>query len=322
MRRTGVLHSTLRLFMFLSLGQILFSPGKLSAALEEAHLYISVVSPLDLTPSPGFITLSPTSQEDRFGKLYGGSGSCYLDWDSEINVRLYANLWGVPPGWERYAWWIVNCEVSAPGGTIAPGVTLRQNPVEVLAPGEYYMGTFAVLEVGRTYPRGSWAGSPLLPSGTVDGGWQFEFDITDPSQPVFIDPLVAIGYDYFVDVGPNFSSVLLPSVGDNLYDLWLWDDATSSWMDSSVDLSGGSTYDFAPDGVDKFRILGIESWAGLDPSNATAFVTGLSFVDAGSVSMCQVPISFNTEPIPAPGAIALGAVGAVLIGWLRRRRTL
>jgi hypothetical protein len=319
--RRRALHTTLRLFAFLSLGQVLSSAAKLSAQPEDAHIFVSVVSPLDLTPSPSFITLSLAQQRPYYNR-YSGAGHCYVGWDSDVDLKLYTPLVGVPEGWRHMVSWVDPSSLSAPGGNISLGATVEQRPAAGLPPGEYCVGTLWVREWGRIYPPGSWAGAPLLPAGTVDGGWQFGFDITDTSRPVFIDPLVAIGYDYFVDSGPNVSSVLLPSVGDNLYDLWLWDETASSWMNSGTDLTGGSQYDFASGGVDRFRILGIESWVGLDPANATAFVTGLWFVNAGSVSMRQVPISFDTEAVPAPGAIALGTLGTVLIGWLRRRRTL
>lgn len=43
-------------------------------------------------------------------------------------------------------------------------------------------------------------------------------------------------------------------------------------------------------GVDRFRVLGIESSAGLDPNNVTAFVTGLAFVTDGQFTGTMTPI--------------------------------
>ncbi len=191
-------------------------------------------------------------------------------------------------------------------------------PPTPLPPGEYHAGTLALYDYCRP-PRMA-PDFPLLPGAAVDGGWRFGFSVSDTSTCVFVDPLVAVGYDYFVDSGPNFASVLLPSVGDNLYDLWLWNEVANSWTDSSVDLTGGSRYDFASEGVNKFRILGIEPSAGLDPGDATAFVTGLWFTNTGSVSMWQVPISLDTT-VPAPGALALLSLGLVGLGFVRRKLT-
>jgi hypothetical protein len=150
----------------------------------------------------------------------------------------------------------------------------------------------------------------------VDEGWQFDFNIGNINNPVFIDPDVAIGYDYFVDFGPYFASVLLPTLGfgDNLYDLWSWNAGLTSWVDSGFDLTGGVPYAFGAGGVDRFRILGIEM-PGLDPLDVTAFVTGLWFTDTGTVSMRQVP-----NVVPLPGAVLLGGIGLSFAGWRLRRK--
>ena len=100
-------------------------------------------------------------------------------------------------------------------------------------------------------------------------------------QAIFIEPLVAIGYDYQTGLGdPNFMSVTLPTeIGDNLYALWLWDGEKYVF---SKDLTGGVAHLFDGLGVDRFRLLGIELAAILDPLNSMAFITGLTFLSDGS----------------------------------------
>jgi len=134
-------------------------------------------------------------------------------------------------------------------------------------------------------------------------------------QTVFIDPLVAIGYDYQIGAGdPNFASVLLPTgIGDNLFDLWLWNG--TQFVDSLINLTGGTAYTFNSP-VDRFRILGIETSAGLDPSNTTAFITGLTFDGSGQFTGTMTPL---TAQVPEPSAFALFGIGLLWLGLYRRR---
>jgi hypothetical protein len=162
-------------------------------------------------------------------------------------------------------------------------------------------------------------GSPetaLMPVITEEG-WRFFFNVT-PNQLVFIDPEVAIGYDYVVNSGPSFASVLLPDVGDGRYDLLLWDGA--EWADSGDDILAGQQYAFSTP-LTRFRIAGIETEAALDPSDTTAFVTGLTFTDAGQVDMLQIPIT-TTVPVPEPEtyALFLAGLGALAVSARRRHK--
>jgi hypothetical protein len=114
-------------------------------------------------------------------------------------------------------------------------------------------------------------------------------------QTIFIDPPVAIGYDYAIGTGnPNFASVTLATgIGDNSFDLYLFDG--TNWVFKTY-LTGGNTYTFDPGGVDRFRILGIELSAGLDPQNPTAFITGLTFVASGEFTGTMTPLTnFSME---------------------------
>ena len=134
---------------------------------------------------------------------------------------------------------------------------------------------------------------PFMPSDDVDGSWEFEFSISD-DQVVFIDPDVAIGYDYVVESGPEIASVILPTGFDADYELWLM--GTSGW-EFTDNLTAEEEYFFGTDGVTEFRVLGIDTTNMIDPDDALAFVTGLSFVDSGDVVMSQTPITeFVAEP--------------------------
>lgn len=171
--------------------------------------------------------------------------------------------------------------------------------------------TFAVRN--GALPDGATPSNPLLPVVTEDG-WQFTFNIEE-GQRIFIDPEVAVGYDYIVDSGPNIASILLPDVGDGAYELWLWNG--TEWVNTGETLSAGTPFAFAT-GQQRVRILGIEIDAGLDPADTQAFVTGLTFDGTGAVSMRQLPI---TAAVPEPGTWAmLGAGLAILVFAGKRRR--
>lgn len=193
-----------------------------------------------------------------------------------------------------------------PGSQTASVVDLvNTSNVSAAEPG---LWSFAVRNGGLP---GSTRDNPLMPV-TVNGSFQFEFGI-QLNQQMFIDPIVAIGYDYQVSSGPNFASVLLPTgLGDNLFDLYLWNG--TSWVLNISNLQGGELHTFGS-GVSQFRILGIEDSAGVSPTDPRAFVTGLTFDGAGHVIMSMTPV---LSPVPVPAAaLLLGSGLAGLAGLLR-----
>lgn len=166
-------------------------------------------------------------------------------------------------------------------------------------------------------------GAPVvnLPVLQPDGSFLFNMTV-QPGQTYYINPEIAIGYDYAIgNAGdPFFASVDLPDdIGDGLYDIFGFD-GIGGWTLLAANWDGHNVFAFGPGGVDRFRVLGIETSAGLDPANTTAFITGLTFTGAGRFTGTQTPITAEVQ-LPEPSTLALLAVAFGAGVWRRRART-
>ncbi|MGH9553613.1 MAG: PEP-CTERM sorting domain-containing protein, partial [Terriglobales bacterium] len=155
--------------------------------------------------------------------------------------------------------------------------------------------------------------TPILPvSITADGGFAFDVPVVG-DIPIFIDPAVAVGYHYAVGAGnPLFADVTLPTgIGDSMY--------TLSFDGQSFTLAGGVNFDFTKyftGGVEAFDVTGIETSAGLDPRNTSAFPTELTFVASGDFTGTMTPITLT---VPEPTTLVLLSIGLVVFAIPRRR---
>lgn len=121
------------------------------------------------------------------------------------------------------------------------------------------------------------------PNDGFGAPYLFRIEDVGPDSVTFIDPVVAIGYDYATGAGdPNFASVVLPDVGDGVYDV-IFDGTHHTVL-------AGQQFFFPPGGVAAFSVRGIEATAGLDPGNVLAFITGLTFVSHGRFTGTMTPI--------------------------------
>ena len=100
---------------------------------------------------------------------------------------------------------------------------------------------------------GSTVNSPLFPNFIKEDGWQFDFD-AQSGQMVFVDPLIAVGYDYVVNSGPNFQSALFPSVeGDtDGYNVFGFNAQTSTYDIPLGHVNPGEVFSFSAGGGESF----------------------------------------------------------------------
>lgn len=149
---------------------------------------------------------------------------------------------------------------------------------------------------------------------TVVSGGTFHFNVPTVTlgQLLFIDPVVAIGYEYVVGAGnPKFASVILPNIGDGLFEVEFFDGA----MARRETVLQGRLFSFGGTGVSSFRVTGIEASAGLDPNDPAAFVTGLIFADSGSFTGTMTPLTAVSEP----SSLILLSAGLLVIGAAKRK---
>ncbi|WP_108258977.1 hypothetical protein [Mangrovicoccus ximenensis] len=233
------------------------------------------------------------------------------------------------------------CDLNLPlGNTVAEdldgdGVTDETYDVTVSLGTSYQLaaggsGSFVTTTIfgnGEPPVAGDSESNPILPSATSGDevpAFDFVIPVVElvPMETFFIDPDIAVGYTYEV-TGAAFHSVTAPSLvavpdGDGSYVL--------SYGGNDYVLLAGATHVFSAP-VGSFALSGIDVALMLDPSDATAFVTGISLTDfdplAANVTITQTPVTVfvpDMPPVPLPAPVLLLAGGLGGLAGLRRLR--
>ena len=160
----------------------------------------------------------------------------------------------------------------------------------------------------------------------------------------FFDPPVAIGYDYELKPsvpGQNLTFgvtdiMVTTKVGSGVYDLWLYDVLTHTYVDASKFARNGQEVTITADptanpsgafdlvkflaglstqqdkelgitdpdlGLSQFSIRGIDPNAGLDPDNPNSFITGLLFTGDINGNLFITPLAIDSTtglPVDPP----------------------
>ena len=139
---------------------------------------------------------------------------------------------------------------------------------------------------------------------------------------------MAIGYIYSVDSGVTFDSVMLPVIGDYYFTISVWNELSQAF-EGEYEATSRILFSFLELGLDdvfQFQVTGIETDKELDPTDSTAFITGLVFGHTDGVdkfNVTQAPIiqtigeSNAASEVPVPATLALFGLGLVIMA--RRR---
>lgn len=173
--------------------------------------------------------------------------------------------------------------------------------------------------------------TPLLPDASnppsAGGGFVFDLPEVQAFQTIWIDPDVAVGYNYVATDGGLFATFTAPtlaSVNDTDGYSLTFEDASGSLL--TFFIGAGDTFnflDYVSGGITQFELNGIATDLSIDPTDPLAFVAGVSFANAGKFDVTQTPITqfVPDASVSEPTVLALLTLSvAGLFGFRRKRQ--
>ncbi|MFW8591491.1 choice-of-anchor L domain-containing protein [Glaciecola sp. 2405UD65-10] len=169
--------------------------------------------------------------------------------------------------------------------------------------------------------------TPVLPDPSNptndEGAFVIQLPEVEAGETIWFDPDVATGYTYTATDGGLFASVTAPTlltVNDPNGYLVTYVNSLGDTVEMALMANSTVQFDIP---VSTFTITGIDTDLMLSPSDGGAFVTGVSFSEAGQFGVLQLPITtFVPGPtdVSSPGALALFGLGLLGLAGLRKSK--